>query len=235
MLSIPAKTAILGFRREWIGRRRFGMQRASVFRLGFKRCKAICTRPALFTNDRSQYFFTTGIFRRQMCERGWQWGVVYDHLSDQFDEDFDVSQVRGELSYVFCGHELGLWFTSNVGDDQPGADSTSGVVSFETVDLWAFFYRRRLVSGGEGRFWVGATGESDLIFGGDLRVPVACDCDIVAAFNYVAPQNDTTATGQFPEAWNIGINLVWYVCPGGVSKPGAAVIARCLMWRTTGR
>jgi hypothetical protein len=45
---------------------------------------------------------------------------------------------------------------------------------------------------------------------------------VVAAFNYLAPQTDTTETGQFPEAWNIGINLVWYVCPQGAFKAGGS-------------
>ena len=35
-----------------------------------------------------------------------------------------------------------------------------------------------------------------------------------------APQDDTTADGTFPEAWNIGINLVWYVCPQGAMHAG---------------
>ncbi len=192
------------------------------FQLGFQAVQSDFHESAFFTDDRSQYFLTTGLFRRQLCDRGWQWGVVYDQLFDEFADEFDVSQVRGELSYLFRGHELGVWFASNVGDDQPGEESTSGVLSYETVDLYAFFYRRRLMHGGEGRLWGGFTGDSDTIFGGDLRVPLACDWDVVAAFNYLAPQDDQTADGQFAEAWNLGINLVWYVCPEGAFKAGGS-------------
>jgi hypothetical protein len=185
------------------------------FQLGLQAMQSDFTGGDFFDNGRSQYFITTGFFRRQMCEYGWQWGVVYDFLSDEFADDFDVSQFRGELSYRFRGHELGFWFASNSSDDQPGPDSNSGATSLETVDQYNVFYRRRLRSGGEGRLWGGITGESDGIFGGDVRVPLACDWDLVAAFNYLSAPDDDS---QLSDAWNIGINLVWYVCPEGALK-----------------
>jgi hypothetical protein len=192
------------------------------FQAGFQAMQSDFHPTAFFTDDRSQYFLTTGFFRRQMCGQGWQWGVVYDHLFDEFAEDFEVGQIRGELSYLFRGHELGYWFATGASDDVPGADSTTGVLSYEAVEMHAFFYRRRLMNGGEGRLWGGFTEESDGIFGGDLRVPLACDWDVVAAFNYLAPQDDATADGPFAEAWNIGINLVWYVCPQGAMQAGGS-------------
>jgi hypothetical protein len=190
------------------------------FQLGFQAMQSDFHETSFFNGDRTQYFVTTGFFRRQLCDCGWQWGVVYDYLSDEFVEDYDIGQIRGELSYLFRGHELGYWFASGASDDVPGADSTTGITSYEAVDMHAFFYRRRLMNGGEGRLWAGFTGESDGLFGADLRVPVACDWDVVAAFNYLAPQDDATEGGSFPEAWNIGINLVWYVCPQGAMQAG---------------
>jgi hypothetical protein len=184
------------------------------FQLGFQAMQSDFSGGDFFDNDRSQYFITTGFFRRQMCECGWQWGVVYDFLSDEFVDDFDVSQIRGELSYRFRGHELGFWFAANASDDLPGLDSTTDVTGFETVDQYNIFYRRRLRSGGEGRLWGGVTSESDGIFGGDVRVPLACDWDLVAAFNYLSAGDDADDS-QLSDAWNIGINLVWYVCPEG--------------------
>ena len=147
------------------------MRRASAFNLAYQAMQSDFTGGDFFDNERSQQFITAGFFRRQMCECGWQWGVVYDFLSDELVDDFDVSQIRGELSYRFRGHELGFWFASGSSDDQPGPDSTTGVASIETVDMYSIFYRRRLMNGGEGRLWGGVTGESDGIFGGDVRVP----------------------------------------------------------------
>jgi len=198
----------------------FWYARGIGFQLGGQATQSDFTESFSFSDDRSQFFLTMGLFRRQVCGSGWQWGIVYDYLSDEFDEDFDVGQVRGELSYLFRGHELGFWWANSASDDQPGADSTSGILSYETVDMYAFFYRRRLMNGGEGRLWGGVTGQSDGIFGGDVRVPIACDWDLVGAFNYLAAEDDSTVDGQFPEAWNIGINLVWYVCPEGAIHAG---------------
>ena len=75
---------------------------------------------ATIDDTRSQLFVTAGVFRRQMCGYGWQWGLVYDQLTDEFDEEFDAAQVRGEVSYLWRGHELGLWFTSEVSDGDSG-------------------------------------------------------------------------------------------------------------------
>jgi hypothetical protein len=185
------------------------------FQAGFQALQSDFSSSAFFTNDRSQYFLTTGFFRRQFCDYGWQWGVVYDHLFDEFADKFDVGQIRGEVSYKFYGHEFGYWFATGASDDLPGPGSVTGVTTYETLDLHAIFYRRRLMNGGEGRLWGGVTGDSDGMFGGDIRVPVACDWDLMAAFNYISPNEDQTADGSFRESWNIGINLVWYVCPQG--------------------
>jgi hypothetical protein len=188
------------------------------FQLGYQAMQSDFSGGGAFDNDRSQHFITTGFFRRQMCECGWQWGVVYDFLSDEFVDDFDVSQIRGELSYRFRGHELGFWFASSSSEE--GSDTTADVTRFETVDMYSIFYRRRLMNGGEGRLWGGVTGESDGIFGGDVRVPLSCDWDLVAAFNYLSAPDDDAS--QLSDAWNIGINLVWYVCPEGALKAGGS-------------
>jgi hypothetical protein len=166
-------------------------------------------------------FVTTGLFRRQMGECGWQWGVVHDPLSDEFAQDFDVGQVRGELSFVFRANELGVWFASGISDDEPDIVLPGGIASFEALDMYAFFYRRQLINGGEGRLWVGATGDNDPLFGGDIRVPIACDWDLAGSFNYIAGDSDV-ATRDFPEAWNVGISLVWYVCPQGALRAGCS-------------
>jgi hypothetical protein len=215
--SDPAQQGSFGFHEGVNWSSPFWNAAGVGFQLGFQAMQSDFTGGDFFDNQRSQYFITTGFFRRQMCEYGWQWGVVYDFLSDQFEDDFDVSQIRGELSYRFRGHELGFWFASNASDDLPELDSTTGVTGFETVDQYNIFYRRRLRSGGEGRLWGGVTGESDGIFGGDVRVPLASDWDLVAAFNYLSAGDDSQ-NSQLSDAWNIGINLVWYVCPDGALK-----------------
>lgn len=188
------------------------------FQLGSDIAHSDFNDTATFSDSRTQVFLTTGFFRRQMCETGWQWGIVYDHLWDEFNEDFDLGQLRGELGYLYRGHELGFWWTAGVDGFEPEEDSTSGVLSYDAVDLYAFYYRRRLLAGGEGRLWLGWTENSDGMFGGDIRMPLSNDWELTGTFNYLAPQEESSE--EFREAWNIGINLVWYVCPNGATSCG---------------
>jgi hypothetical protein len=190
------------------------------FQLGGQAVQSNLDGAAAFDDTRSQFFVTAGFFRRQMCGYGWQWGLVYDHMSDEFEEEFDASQARGEVSYLWRGHELGLWFTNEIseGDSGEGAE----LITFEPIDMYALFYRRRMMNGGEARFWGGVTGDSDGILGADFRTPLSCDWELVANFNYIIPQDDEIETVESNEAWNIGINLVWYVCRDGALKAGCS-------------
>ena len=86
----------------------------------------------------------------------------------------------------------------------------------------AVFYRRRMMNGGEARFWGGVTGDSDGILGADFRTPISCDWELVANFNYIVPQDNDIEVVDSNEAWNIGINLVWYVCRDGALKAGCS-------------
>src|SRR5262249_48848848 len=59
---------------------------------------------------RDQFFFTTGLFHRAGPCGGFQGGVVYDLLRDDYFSNTDLHQLRAEVS--FCGayqHELGFW------------------------------------------------------------------------------------------------------------------------------
>ena len=138
---------------------------------------------------RNQIFATGGLFRR--VDWGLQGGVVFDYLSDHWYADYEVTQLRGEGSWVFpCAHELGFWFTSALDEDtavstfdRPRAVETE---TFEPIDLYAFFYRRRFeeLPGAQFRFYAGFTGDSDGLIGGDLRLPLSCDFSLECAFTY---------------------------------------------------
>ena len=43
------------------------------------------------------------MFRRELCN-GFQWGMAYDYLHDDYDEKSDLQQLRTESSYVFDGY-----------------------------------------------------------------------------------------------------------------------------------
>jgi len=173
---------------------------------------------ASFTTDtRNQTFLTGGLFRR--VDWGLQGGIVFDYLYDEWYMDASVSQLRGELSWVYpqC-HEVGFWFTASSGGDTVQSTLlTNGQLSttseqVETVDIYAFFYRRRFQQwcGGTGRIYAGFTGDSDGIIGADFRLPLSDDWAVQSGFTYLIPESGNNRIALQEEAWNIGINLIWY-------------------------
>jgi hypothetical protein len=163
---------------------------------------------ANFTNEsREQYFFTAGFFRRAEC--GWQGGVVFDYLHEEFNIRLDVGQVRGEISWaVPNGSSLGMQFASAVSTDV----INPGIEVWETHDWYTIFYEAhsKRLSSGVWRAFVGFTGESDGIIGSDLKIPLSGTWSLEPAFTYLIPDEPTGAGGNQEEAWNIAFNLVWY-------------------------
>lgn len=179
------------------------------------------------SEDRFTSFTTVGVFRRQMGT-GFQGGVVWDWRHDEFYQDYDVHQVRGELSFKHqCTDEFGIWFTVNTRDDRMtrvGAGSDS-VIS--TNELYAFFFRRSWECGGEGRLYAGFSGESDGIIGGDIRLPINERWSIDTQATYLVPNETDGLAGTTAESWGLGISLVW--TPKYGTSDGAAYPFRALL------
>lgn len=154
--------------------------------------------------DRDQIFFTGGVFHRRP-EGGLQWAVAYDHLHDAYYETFDLGQIRAELTWVRPGdREFGFWGAFETRRETV-ANST-----LEPNDMFTFFFRRYFSGGGEGRTWTGFTGNSDVLFGGDIRVPLGTSWALENSINYLLPNESRGAEGQSQESWGVSIQLVWY-------------------------
>jgi hypothetical protein len=163
--------------------------------------------------QRNQTFLTAGIYRRQMNYCGWQYGAVYDQLYDDFTQNIEVAQSRGELSYVYGKAELGFSFAKNQKTD------TIQSLTYTTLDQYNLFLRRKLFLNGEARLWIGMTENSGTLTGGEFRMAMNDAMAIQTSVNYYSPKdNDTTTL----EGWNIGISLVWYpgmsACASGKSQ-----------------
>ena len=177
---------------------------------------------ANFTDDRrNQLFVTAGLFRR--ADWGFQGGLVYDYMRDDWYDDIQLGQIRGELSWLYpCHHEWGFWFTSHGDADTTALPGDQRIDSWEATDLYAFFYRRRLeaVAGGDARFFGGFTGDSDGLIGADVNLPLAQRVCLESSFTYLIPEEDRGAGASENEGWNVAIRLVWY--PGAAWCPGEA-------------
>ncbi len=182
----------------------------------------------LHTNSRNQTFVTTGFFTRAFEGRGLQGGAVYDYLRDEWYDGADMSQVRGELSYVWGYHELGFWGCGNVADTNSIFSSSSSTTgSGSTLDLYTAFYRLHFGDANEWKVWGGATGGGNGIVGSAIRAPMSRSLAMEGTFTYVIPTDTQTLTiapgttlSYTPSAWNLSLNLVYY--PAGRSRRSLA-------------
>src|SRR5208337_3041427 len=120
------------------------------------------------STNRNQFFVTGGIFKRAR-DWGFQWGVVYDWLHDVYYAKVDMKQIRSDTSFLFPGgiHEIGYF----------GAYGTGGTsfvlldrqlkyfVYMEPTDVFSLYYRRYFDGGGDGRIWLGMSGNGDGLVG----------------------------------------------------------------------
>ena len=169
-------------------------------------------------DNRNQLFLTTGFYHRTHC--GLQFGVVWDYLHESWDENLDLGQIRGKISWngPTC-HEIGFWFTANTTDAEMSVNNVN--IDFETTDIYSFFYRYTTPCGGYGQMFAGWSGEGDGLIGADLELPISCRWALRSEFAYLNPGEDLNIgnQGYIQESWNVGFSLVWY--------PGCNVRAKC--------
>ena len=173
----------------------------------------------VFSQDaRHQVFATAGLFHR--VDRGIQWGVVVDWLRDDWYDELDLRQLRGELGWkATCWHELG--FTFATGNDRqsisftpPTTGATVQSATFTTTDWYAVYGRRRFgeYESGEARVLAGFTDQGDGLIGGDIRAPLLDDWSLTASFTYLFPQVDSPVgpnASYAQEMWNVAIGFAW--------------------------
>jgi hypothetical protein len=158
---------------------------------------------------RMQTFLTLGVFHRPTCQTGLQYGLAFDWLHDDFFDDFDLTQLRGEISWmVDPQNDYGFWFATGL-KDETLRSAVLSPVTFEVVDQFAFFHRRRFCRGGDARFWAGWTNNDEAVLGADFCLPVAQCWGLEGGFNYLLSGNRNQQLAD--ESWNVGVNVVFYI------------------------
>ena len=164
--------------------------------------------------NRTQYFLTSGFFRRAPDGWGLQGGAVFDYQHDDLLVTTELAQVRAELSWVFCcRHELGAWIAAHTASDvgrRRDQSTQQPTVWRQSTDIYAGFYRHHLACGGDIRAWGGATSDGEGIIGADAEVPLCERWSLASAFNYRIPSEDTQRGDAVQESWGLTISLVWY-------------------------
>ncbi len=181
--------------------------------IGFRATQSNLSGSDLSDETRTQAFVTGGLFRR--VDVGLQGGVVVDWLSDGWYRDVDLVNLRAELSWVFDStHEVGFWGAFGTKDSQDSAENEQEI-SWETTDLYAFFYRYNFggCNEGDARLFAGWSGQGDGLIGADARLPLGNAWALETNFAYLIPsEGDGTGfdAGHVQESWNVGINVVWF-------------------------
>lgn len=167
---------------------------------------------AVDDNGRDQIFFTGGIFKRAVCG-GFQSGVVFDFVHDNYYDKSDLRQIRSETSFVFADgvSELGYWGAYGINSERFVIPTDpDNFVFLQPNDIFVGFYRRHFSGGGQGRLWAGGTGAGQGIIGGEATVPLGTSWALENNFVYVIPKSSAANGGQAEESWSVTINLVWY-------------------------
>jgi len=179
--------------------------------LGVQVAQSDLAESFVYEDNRIQFFFTTGLFHRPMNNHGWQGGVVWDWLHDDYYAQMDVSQLRAELSWVSCGHhEIGFWSAIGTTSDKQFSSFNDEDVSWQPIDMYALFYRRYFANGSIGRFSGGFTGDGQGLLGADLLAPLTAKLALVANANYILGRNDPAPEEALTESWGLTISLVWF-------------------------
>lgn len=169
-------------------------------------------------DQRNQVFVTLGLFRR--VDWGLQGGVVVDHVHDDWYANVDLSQLRGEFSWVVPqGSELGFLFAASNDDDivdgvlQTGTALPTTIRETWTVnDYYAIFLRHTFCEGGYVKAFAGWTGSSDGILGAEGYVPLNDNWSLRHSYTYIIPQEGPIDGGHEQECWNLSMQLVWQPC-----------------------
>lgn len=161
---------------------------------------------------RTQWFFTTGLFRRAPCAWGWQGGLVFDYLNDEFYVTMNLGQIRGELSYLLNNvNELGFWFATRLNSDSQTTPINFPVssVTWQANGQYNFFYRRQFCNGGDGRSYIGFSDYGQFNVGTQATVPMSEHWAMQIAYNYLLPNSNSSTPEATAETWNLNIGCVW--------------------------
>jgi len=160
--------------------------------------------------DRNQFFLTGGVFHRKL-EGGFQSGVVFDLLFDNYYAKAALKQIRSDSSFVLPGgkREIGYFGAYGTGGDNFVLLDRRSIFQ-QPTDVFAVYYRRYFEGGGDGRLWAGMTGRGDGIVGAEMRAPLGKNWAVENRFNYLIPKQGRGEDGAVQESWGLVMQIVWY-------------------------
>src|SRR6056297_907136 len=159
--------------------------------------------------DRFQNFTTVGLFRR--ANNGWTWAAGYDFLFQDYYDNFNLGQWRGDVSYRLdrC-NELGTWFAIRGHSDDGFYDAIP--LTLRPITQGSLYWRRNWENDIQTTLWAGIAdghGEVNLalgdlepvnerfVFGADVFVPISPKLAIFGQANFITPADSGTVDSFF--------------------------------------
>ena len=175
-------------------------------------------------DSRSQFFWTAGVyFRAPAYSSGWSGGVVYDSVTENYYRDYELSQLRAELSYNFSNFcEIGFRGAFSLDDDwcdflNLGPDEKVEAKATGS-SYYTMFIRKRFMEGAEATFFGGATEWSEGLAGASVEAPLSECLALRGSATYVFPTERGLHDKAREESCNISVGLAWNL--GGNARMG---------------
>ena len=181
-------------------------------------------------NGGSQVFITTGIFRRAQSQP-FQYGFVYDWMSDKKYQNrrtqngktldsFNLGQFRTELSYRHCcGFTWG--FRGAFGTSQSDLFAQDAYTTKATTQMHGFF-EKPLWCGSLAGFSAGGSAKGNAILAAYFDQPLSDKFSLKSGFTYMLPKNGKNESVTFIKdernAWEAAITLTFHPHGGAFSK-----------------
>jgi hypothetical protein len=174
---------------------------------------------------RTQVFWTAGAFFRAPagCD-GWSAGVVYDSLIEDYYRQYELSQLRAELSYSFGGlFDLGFRGAFALNEDDFDFLKLDEELSIEgkatATSYYTMFLRTNFDQGAQATIFGGVTEWEEAIVGATMESPLTESLAIKGGATYIIPTERGLGNLRDEETWNVSAGVVWYL--GGGARANA--------------
>ena len=178
------------------------------------------------TDDaRTQIFWTAGVFFRTPTGcNGWSAGVVYDSLIENYYRNYELSQLRAELSYSFGGFcDVGFRGAFALNEDEFDFLNLGGGLSIEAkasaTSYYTMFLRTNFDQGAQATVFGGVTEWSEAIVGATAEAPLSDSFAVKGGATYIIPSERGLGNLRDEETWNVSAGFVWYL--GGGARANA--------------
>ncbi|MGL4941593.1 MAG: DUF6666 family protein [Thermoguttaceae bacterium] len=189
--------------------------------VGYRATQTNLTGTAFGSGSRNQHAITAGVFLRNHFSR-FQAGIVYDWMQEDFYSHIRMEQLRMELSVRTLGQYefgfLGAKAMSSGNNVMLPFAPEAPEIEFKPLDYYTLFIRKNMVCGGIGTLSGGTTNLGGGIFGAKYEIPISDRFYINSQVLMYIPKEGRGIGGQAKESWGVGIDLVWTLGRGAMSR-----------------